>query len=111
MYQLQEKYVNMFWHLYHIIGVRKRQITKIGNIILGMDDLEEWFYTQSSTEHRQHALNWRHCKSDASRKHMVKQTGVRWSELLRLQYFDLIRFIIIDLMHCLFLGIARWIVK
>src|SRR6266498_6108688 len=42
---------------------------------------------------------------------MVKQIGVRWSELLRLQYFDLIRFIIIDLMHCLFLGIARWIVK
>ncbi len=77
----------------------------------GMDDLEEWFYTRSSTEHRQHALNWRRCKSDASRKHMVKQTGVRWSELLRLQYFDPIRFIIIDLMHCLFLGIARWIVK
>ena len=42
---------------------------------------------------------------------MVKQTGVRWSELLRLQYFDPIRFIIIDLMHCLFLGIVRWIVK
>ncbi len=77
----------------------------------GMDDLEEWFYTRSSTEHRQHALNWRRCKSDASRKRMVKQTGVRWSELLRLQYFDPIRFIIIDPMHCLFLGIARWIVK
>ena len=50
-------------------------------------------------------------KSDASQKRMVKQTGVRWFELLCLQYFDPIRFIIIDLMYCLFLGIARWIVK
>jgi len=41
----------------------------------GMDDLEEWFYTRSSTEYHQHALNWRRCKSDASRKRMVKQTG------------------------------------
>ncbi len=76
-----------------------------------MDDLEKWFYIRSSTEHHQHALNWCRCKSDASRKRMVKQIGIRWSELLRLQYFDPIRFIIIDLMHCLFLGIARWIVK
>jgi len=41
----------------------------------------------------------------------VKQTGVRWSELLRLSYFDPIQFIIVDPMHCLFLGIAKWIVK
>ena len=41
----------------------------------------------------------------------MKQTGVRWSELLRLPYFDPIRFIIVDPMHCLFLGIAKWIVK
>ena len=37
--------------------------------------------------------------------------GVRWSEILRLSYFDLIRFVVIDLMHCLFLGIAKWITK
>ncbi len=43
----------------------------------GMDNLEEWFYTRSSTEHRQHALNWHYCKSDASQKRMVKQTGVK----------------------------------
>ena len=77
----------------------------------GIDDLEEWFYTQSLTEYRQHALNWRRCKSNASQKCMVKQTGIRWSELLRLQYFNPIRFIIIDLIHCLFLSIMRWIVK
>ena len=31
--------------------------------------------------------------------------------MLRLPYFDPIQFITIDPMHCLFLGIAKWIVK
>jgi hypothetical protein len=51
------------------------------------------------------------CKSDTSQKRFTKNTGVRWSELLRLPYFDPIKFIVVDPMHCLFLGIARWIVK
>jgi len=33
------------------------------------------------------------------------QTGVRWSELLRLPYFDPTRFVVIDVMHNLFLGL------
>src|SRR5947207_11224044 len=48
---------------------------------------------------------------DAARSRFAKQTGVRWSELLRLPYFDPIRFLTVDPMHCLFLGIAKWIVK
>ena len=36
---------------------------------------------------------------------------MRWTELLRLPYFNPIRFTIVDPMHCLFLGIAKWIVK
>ena len=77
----------------------------------GMDDMDEWFVIRDSAKHRQDAIGWRTCKSDAARKRFVKQTGVRWSELLRLPYFDPIRFIIVDPMHCLFLGIAKWIVK
>ena len=42
---------------------------------------------------------------------ICKQTGVRWSELLRLPYFDPVRFVTVDPMHCLFLGTAKWIVK
>lgn len=30
--------------------------------------------------------------------------------MYRLSYFDSVRFLIIDPMHCLFLGIAKWIV-
>ena len=48
---------------------------------------------------------------EASQKRLVKQTGVKWTELLRLPYFDPVTFITIDLIHCLFLSIAKWIVK
>ena len=77
----------------------------------GMNDIDEWFIDRDSNEHRQNALAWQRCNSDAARKRAVKQTGVRWSELLRLTYFDPIRSIIVDPMHCLFLGIAKWIMK
>jgi hypothetical protein len=76
-----------------------------------MDDIDEWFVNRDSAEFRENAYEWRRCKSDASRKYFTKNTGVRWSELLRLPYFDPIKFIVVDPMHCLFLGIARWIVK
>jgi hypothetical protein len=77
----------------------------------GMDNMNEWLICRDSHQHRENALGWRRCNLNAARKRFVKQTGVRWSELLRLPYFDPIRFIIVDPMHCLFLGIARWIVK
>ena len=72
-----------------------------------MDDLDDWFFERDQIEHRKYALEWHHCKSDASRKQTVKQTGVRWSELLHLPYFDPVKFITVDPMHCLFLGIAK----
>ena len=77
----------------------------------GMSDMNEWFIPRNSSQHRENALGWRRCNSDAGRKRFVKQTGVRWSELLRLPYFDPIQFLTVDPMHCLFLGIAKWIVK
>ncbi|EXX56951.1 hypothetical protein RirG_211600 [Rhizophagus irregularis DAOM 197198w] len=76
-----------------------------------MEDMENWFITRDLTEHRWNALAWRSCNSTNSRKNFVSEKGVRWSELLRLPYFDPIRFIIVDPMHCLFLEIARWIMK
>ena len=76
-----------------------------------MDDIDEWFIAQDLAKHRENAQAWRRCNSDASRSQFVKQTGVRWSELLHLPYFDPVRFVTVDPMHCLFLGIAKWIVK
>ena len=76
-----------------------------------MEDMEDWFITRDSSQHRQNAIGWRRCNSDAARSRFAKQTSVRWSELLRLPYFDPIQFLTVDPMHCLFLGIAKWIVK
>jgi ssDNA-binding Zn-finger/Zn-ribbon topoisomerase 1 len=81
------------------------------NNFAGIDEMDEWFISRDEDEHRQNALDWRRCISDAERDRFAKRTGVRWSELLRLPYFDPIRFAVVDPMHCLFLGIARWIVK
>ncbi|CAG8716188.1 12403_t:CDS:2, partial [Ambispora leptoticha] len=58
-----------------------------------------------------HAEQWRRCFTKLGRKQHEKLTRVRWYELLRLPYFNPIQFLAIDPMHCLFLGIAKWIVK
>ena len=76
-----------------------------------MEDMDNWFITQDSSQHCQNAVGWQYCNSDAARSQFAKQTGVRWSELLRLPYFDPIQFLTVDPMYCLFLGIAKWIVK
>src|SRR5256714_6187641 len=50
------------------------------------------------------------CNTEDARKTHVSETFVRWSEIYRLPYFDPTKFLIVDPMHCLFLGIAKWIV-
>ena len=77
----------------------------------GFDDMDDWFIQKDLNEHRQNAENWRLCKSNNERNQHVSDTQVRWSELLRLPYFNPIRHLVVDPMHCLFLGIAKWIVK
>ena len=73
--------------------------------------MADWFQERDLEEHRRNAEGWRLCKTNDERKQHVSDTHVRWSEMLRLPYFNPIRYLVIDLMHCLFLGIAHWIVK
>src|SRR5206468_12924530 len=54
---------------------------------------------------------WRYCTTRDERDAHVSANLVRWSEMLRLPYFNPIRHLIFDPMHCLFLGIAKWILK
>jgi hypothetical protein len=76
----------------------------------GMKDYKTW-ESKDPVEHRQEAVRWRQCKTVNARKEHVRQTHIRWSELLRLEYFDPVAFVPIDVMHCLYLGIASWLVK
>jgi hypothetical protein len=77
----------------------------------GFDDMDDWFVERDLEEHRLHAEDWRRCKSNNERKRHVSSTFARWTELLRLPYFNPIRHLVVDPMHCLFLGIANWIIK
>jgi hypothetical protein len=77
----------------------------------GMNDMNEWFIPRDLTTHRRNSIEWRSCSSNAARKRFVSENHVRWSELLRLPYFNPIRHLVIDPMHCLFLGIGKWLVK
>lgn len=63
--------------------------------------------TRTSAEHRRIAEEWRRAETTADRNAIFEEHGVRWSELLRLPYWDPIRFSVVDAMHCLFLGDLR----
>ena len=76
-----------------------------------MKNMNKWFISRDSAVHRQDSIEWRCCNSNAARKRFVIENHVRWSELLHLPYFDPIRHLVIDPIHCLFLGIGKWLVK
>jgi hypothetical protein len=46
-------------------------------------------------------------EDEKQRNEIVHATGIRWSELLRLPYFDPSSSVVVDAMHNLFLGLVR----
>ncbi|CAB4442105.1 unnamed protein product [Rhizophagus irregularis] len=76
----------------------------------GFDNIDEWFVERDINQVQKNAQEWLECKTKDAKSLHVRDTSVRWSEMYRLSYFDSVRFLIIDPMHCLFLGIAKWIV-
>ena len=73
--------------------------------------MNEWFVLKNLATHRQNVIEWRCCNSNSAQKQFVSDNFVRWSEFLYLPYFNSIRHLVIDPMHCLFLGIGKWLVK
>ncbi len=54
-------------------------------------------------EHCQHAHAWRNAQTPSEQKKLFQQHGIRWSELLRLPYWDPTKHIVIDSMHGFYL--------
>jgi hypothetical protein len=77
----------------------------------GFEDMDEWFNPIDISQHFKAAKQWLHCTNKHERDQHVKDTGIRWSELYRLKYFDPVKFMVVDPMHCLFLGIGKWIMR
>lgn len=73
-----------------------------------IDDLDHrrWEY-RTCDEHKKIANAWFFAASEAERLAIFAQHGLRWSELLRLPYWDPTLFVLIDTMHALFLGNLR----
>lgn len=61
-------------------------------------------------DHKEQGMKWKHAITLAQRHEIEREYGVRYSELLRLPYFDTIRFTVIDPMHNILLGSAKHIV-
>jgi len=65
-------------------------------------DFSKW-EMRTQEEHREHAEGWRNAQTAAEQANLFKKHGIRWSELLRLPYWDPTKHIVIDSMHGFYL--------
>jgi Transposase family tnp2 len=56
---------------------------------------------------RRFATLWKTARSEKHRDQIFDACGLRWSPLLDLPYWDPVRYMVIDSMHCLDLGLLR----
>ena len=56
------------------------------------------------------AAQYRQCETKKGAEALASRTGVRYSPLLELPYFDLARFIIVDGMHALYIGVMKLLI-
>ncbi|KAF8509298.1 hypothetical protein BU17DRAFT_28859, partial [Hysterangium stoloniferum] len=62
---------------------------------------------RTDTDCRSAAESYCRAATPESRFNEFNKTGVRWSELLRLPYFDIACCVVVDSMHNLFLGLIK----
>ena len=87
---------NLFCSLCHL---RKADMSNL--------DIDSWDqYKRTCKDHRSAGFAWRNALR-ADRKLLEKETGIRFTELFRLPYWDPTRQVAVDIMHNLFLGIIK----
>ena len=72
----------------------------------GHTDWSAWS-RRTNEEWREAAAEYKTCRNKDEEDTKFDNTGVRWSELLRLPYFDIARCVVVDPMHNLFLGLIK----
>ena len=65
---------------------------------------------RSVEQHRKFGMNWKLATTQSKRHEIEQKYGVRYTELLRLPYFDTIRYVVVDPMHNVLLGTAKLMV-
>ena len=73
-------------------------------------DRSNWM-SRSNDKHRADVQSLEHCKTKRERLDKELQLGCRYSELLKLPYFNPVRHLLIDPMHNLFLGTAKYVTQ
>ena len=90
------------YHSRNFCSFCRLQLADINNL-----DRSGWPRAPTWAEHCGIARQWRETATEAEREDFFKIHGIRWSELLRLEYWDPTRFALLDTMHNLFLGEFR----
>ncbi|KAF9521370.1 hypothetical protein CPB83DRAFT_742670, partial [Crepidotus variabilis] len=69
-----------------------------------INDLDSTTWTpRNYNAHILHATNWRDAPTEDVQDQTFKASGIKWSELLRLPYWDPTRFVVMDSMHGFYL--------
>lgn len=69
-------------------------------------DYHSW-KRRTNVECRSQAAEYEATSDEEARASQFEKYGIRWSELLRLPYFDIVRCVVVDAMHNLFLGLIK----
>lgn len=73
-------------------------------------DRDSWIL-RTGTRHRQDALKLQSFTTKAEQVRLESALGCRYSELVKLPYFDAPKMLVVDPMHNLFLGTAKHFLK
>ncbi len=57
--------------------------------------------------HRAAAMAWRDARTAGEREKLFDSNGIRWTELLRLDYWNPLLYVVVDSMHNLYLGLLQ----
>jgi hypothetical protein len=68
-------------------------------------DYQNWV-SRDDCEMRKVAFNWRDASTSAEQKSLWDKYGLRWSEMWRLPYWKPTKQLVVDSMHCIFLGLV-----
>jgi hypothetical protein len=72
--------------------------------IMAQHSLNSEFAARDGETHRCQCFEYKALKTETERAEFFQAHGVRWTELARLLYFDLVQFTVIDPMHNLLLS-------
>lgn len=78
-----------------------------GRSTLGRVDFADW-KIRDQEDIRQKAENWKNASTKREQEDLFTDHGMRWSPLWRLPYWNPARMLVVDPMHCLLEGLAKF---